>query len=70
MHLQTKRMDSTERISHESIYSAIYAMPRDQLRAEVIALLRKSHKTRKPRARGEDRRGLIANMTSIDEPSA
>jgi IS30 family transposase len=51
----------------ESIYSAIYAMPRCELRSEVIALLRKSHKTRKPRTRGDDRRGLIPNMTSIDE---
>jgi IS30 family transposase len=65
--LLSKRMDSTQRISHESIYSAIYAMPRGELRSDVIALLRKSHKTRKPRARGDDRRGLIPNMTSIDE---
>ncbi len=43
--LLSKRMDSTGRISHESIYSAIYAMPRGQLRSEVVALLRKSHKT-------------------------
>jgi IS30 family transposase len=38
-----------------------------ELRSEVISLLRKSHKTRRPRARGDDRRGLIPNMTSIDE---
>ena len=61
------RMQEPVRISHETIYSAIYAMPRGELRTEVIGLLRKSHKTRKPRARGEDRRGLIPNMTSIDE---
>jgi IS30 family transposase len=60
-------MDKSVRISHESIYSAIYAMPRGELRSEVISLLRKSHKTRRPRARGDDRRGLIPNMTSIDE---
>jgi len=65
--LLSKRMDNNQRISHESIYSAIYAMPRGELRSEVIALLRKSHKTRKPRTRGDDRRGLIPNMTSIDE---
>ena len=61
------RMPEPLRISHETIYSAIYAMPRGELRTEVIGLLRKSHKTRRPRARGEDRRGLIPNMTSIDE---
>ena len=61
------RMPEPVRISHETIYRAIYAMPRGELRAEVIGLLRKSHKTRRSRARGEDRRGLIPNMTSIDE---
>ena len=61
------RMPEPVRISHETIYTAIYAMPRGELRTEVIGLLRKSHKTRRPRARGEDRRGLIPNMTSIDE---
>lgn len=61
------RMPDPIRISHETIYTAIYAMPRGELRTEVIGLLRKSHKTRRPRARGDDRRGLIPNMTSIDE---
>ena len=61
------RMQEPLRISHETIYSAIYVMPRGELRTEVIGLLRKSHKTRRPRARAEDRRGLIPNMTSIDE---
>jgi IS30 family transposase len=61
------RMPEPVCISHETIYTAIYAMPRGELRTEVIGLLRKSHKTRRPRARGEDRRGLIPNMTSIDE---
>ena len=65
--LLCQRMDKSVRISHESIYSAIYAMLRGELRSEVISLLRKSHKTRRPRARGDDRRGLIPNMTSIDE---
>ena len=60
-------MPEAIRISHETIYTAIYAMPRGELRTEVIGLLSKSHKTRRPRARGEDRRGLIPNMTSIDE---
>jgi transposase, IS30 family len=61
------RMPQPVRISHETIYTAIYAMPRGELRTEIIGLLRKSHRTRRPRARGEDRRGLIPNMTSIEE---
>jgi transposase, IS30 family len=52
-------------VSHETIYTALYAMPRGELRTELIACLRQARKTRRPRARGEDRRGTIPNMTSI-----
>ena len=45
-------------VSHETIYSAIYAMPRGELRSEVIGWLRFVHAKRRPRTRGEDRRGL------------
>ena len=55
------------RVSHETIYTAVYAMPRGELRKEIIALLRQSRKTRRPRARGEDRRGSIPSMVSIHE---
>ena len=61
------RMEPPQRISHESIYSAIYAMPIGELRKEVIALLRKHHKGRRPRTAGKDRRQLIIGMTSIEE---
>lgn len=53
-------------VSHETIYCALYAMPRTTLRSELLGLLRKGHKTRLPRARGTDRKGGIPNMTSID----
>lgn len=52
-------------VSHETIYTAIYAMPRGELRTEVIALLRQARRARKPRARGNDRRGQIPDMVSI-----
>ena len=61
------RMQPPQRISHESIYTTLYAMPRGELRAQVLALLRKQHKGRRPRTAGKDRRGLIVDMTSIDE---
>ncbi len=61
------RMEPPQRISHESIYTALYAMPKGELRAEIIALLRKRHKGRRPRTAGQDRRGLIVGMTSIEE---
>jgi IS30 family transposase len=51
--------------SHETIYQAIYAMPRGELRAEVVALLRFGHAKRRPRTRGKDRRGQIPDIVSI-----
>ena len=54
-------------VSHETIYTAIYAMPRGELRTEVIGWLRFGHAKRRPRARGEDRRGRIPDMVSIHE---
>jgi IS30 family transposase len=54
-------------VSHETIYSAIYLMPRGELRTEVIGWLRFGHTKRKPRARGEDRRGHIPAMVSIHD---
>lgn len=55
------------RVSHETIYTAIYAMPRGELRKEVIGWLRFGHAKRRPRARGQDRRGQIPDMVSIHE---
>jgi len=54
-------------VSHETIYTAIYAMPRGELRTEVIGWLRFGHAKRRPRSRGEDRRGRIPDMVSIHE---
>jgi transposase, IS30 family len=53
-------------ISHETIYSAIYAQPRGALRTELVKLLRKSHAGRLPRARGKARFTGVQGMTSID----
>lgn len=54
-------------VSHETIYSAIYLMPRGELRTEVIGWLHFGHVKRRPRARGEDRRGQIPDMVSIHD---
>ena len=64
------RMNAPERLCHETIYQAIYAMPKGILRTETIALLRFGRNKRRPRARGDDRRGQIPNMTSIDQRPA
>jgi IS30 family transposase len=53
------------RLSAETIYAARYVLPRGALRQELLATLRQARKTRRPRARGTDRRGHIPNMTPI-----
>ena len=54
-------------VSHETIDTAIYAMPRGALRTDVIGWLRFGHAKRRPRARGDDRRGRIPDMVSIHD---
>ena len=58
--------DEPERhVSHETIYTAIYAQPRGELRRQLVACLRQGRGTRMPRSRGADRRGQIPDMVSI-----
>lgn len=64
------RMNEPIQLCHETIYQAIYVMPKGKLRTETIALLRFGHNKRRPRSRGCDRRGQIPNMTSIDQRPA
>ncbi|MEX3556620.1 MAG: IS30 family transposase, partial [Burkholderia gladioli] len=62
--------EPTLRASHETIDTALYALPRGQLRGELTACLRQARKSRRPRARGEDRRGKIPNLVSIHDRPA
>ncbi|MBI4741425.1 MAG: IS30 family transposase, partial [Betaproteobacteria bacterium] len=57
--------EPTLRAGHETLYTAPYAVPRGELRAGPITCLRQARKSRCPRARGEDRRGVIPNMAGI-----
>jgi len=57
--------DPSMHVSHETIYTAIYAQPRGELRRQLIACLRHGRSTRMPRKRGVDRRGQIPEMVSI-----
>jgi IS30 family transposase len=59
--------DMRKHLSAETIYVALYVLPRGALRSELLAALRQARKTRRPRARGTDRRGQIPNMTLIAE---
>jgi IS30 family transposase len=54
-------------VSHETIYMALYILPRGELRRELISHLRQHRKNRRPRSRGNDRRGQIPNMVKIAE---
>lgn len=54
-------------ISHESIYTYIYVLPRGQLRKELILQLRQGSRGRQRRKRGTSERGKIPNMVSIHE---
>lgn len=63
-----KRMnpdDPNRQISHESIYNALYVMPRGSLKKELIACLRQGQSKRRPRSRGQDRRQQIPDLVSI-----
>jgi len=58
------------RVSHETIYQALYVQGRGALRRELTAHLRTGRALRKPRRAGSDGRGKIAGMVLIaDRPA-
>jgi len=59
--------DSSQRVSHKTIYQYIYAHPTGELKKQLVDALRKGHQKRLSRNRGKDRRGSIKNMRSIRE---
>ncbi len=62
--------DMGRHLSAETIYAALYVLPRGTLRSALLAALRQARKARRPRARGTDRRGQLPNMTPIAERPA
>jgi len=61
--------DMTMRISHESVYSYVYVLPRSTLKREIVACLRRKHKNqrlRKHRAKTQP----IQDYLSIEERPA
>jgi len=52
-------------VSHETIYTAIYAAPRGELRRQLVSLLRQGRGARRPQARGTQRRGSLQDIVSI-----
>jgi len=51
--------------SHETIYTAIYAMPKGDLRRELTVLLRQGRAARRPPSPGPGRRGSLQDILSI-----
>jgi IS30 family transposase len=54
-----------KRISDETIYAAIYVVPRGELRRTLIGCLRQHRKVRRGRCRSGQKRGQIPNPTPI-----
>ena len=67
-HLKVQFVGRKEmQISHESIYTYIYLLPRGELRKELIGYLRQKKKSRYKRKGVYDKRGSIPDMISIEE---
>ena len=58
------------RVSHETTYRTLYALPRGELRKQLIKALRQGRKTRRPRSAGKARQGVIRDGTPIDQRPA
>lgn len=67
-------LDTTMRVSGETIYEFIYILPRGELRKQLIKSLRREHKYRRAkkttRGKPEETRGKITDMLSIEERPA
>jgi IS30 family transposase len=63
-----RRMNANDRsgtVCHETIYGALYALPRGELRRELLSALRQGRQNRRPRSRGADRRGFVTEDVKI-----
>ncbi|RUR32698.1 IS30 family transposase [Vreelandella nanhaiensis] len=69
--LTLKRMyphDPKRHVSHETIYNALYVMPRGSLKKELITCLRQGHGKRRPRSRDETVPPLDQRSSGANEP--
>lgn len=66
--LRAQHPDQPERhVSHETIYNAIYAMPRGSIRRELTLLLKQQRAARRSPRPGPERRGRRTDMQSIHD---
>lgn len=62
------RMPDPVRLSYETIYNSLYAMPRGHLRSSLLKLTRRHHHARRPQRAGKGpRKPPIPEMTLIDQ---
>ena len=59
--------DMTMRISHETIYTYLYVLPRGELKKELLSCLRQNRKHRHTQRRGVLASRKIEDMLSIEE---
>ena len=62
--------DATMRVSHETIYTYLYVLPRGALKRELLRALRHQRKHRRAHRGSPERRGNIPAMLSIEERPA
>lgn len=62
--------DLEMRVSHETIYQAIYVQGRGALRRELALCLRTGRALRKPQRKGQERRRRIPDMVNISQRPA
>lgn len=58
--------EPSQRVSHETIYRAIYALPKGELKKELLMLLRQAGRSRRPRSGGKKRGQVLKNITPIE----
>lgn len=59
--------DVTMHISHETIYSYIYILPRGTFKRQLISHLRRNHKYRRKKSKNQKPSGAIQDYLSIEE---
>jgi len=64
------QQESGLRVSHEAIYAAIYALPRGELRRELIGCLRHAKPACGRKPKGSELRGKLVGMTKRGEGAA
>lgn len=60
-------IDMSMRVSHETIYSYLYVLPRGELKREITSCLRRHHKHRYHKKKNRQNNDAIQNYLSIEE---